>query len=186
LGLLQEAGWVLEGDTLRRRDTHEPFSFELLVNSRQQERLALNYAQSLARIGVEARVRLVDDAQYWRRLGQFDFGMIQWIWPSSASPGNEQRNRWSAAAAARPGSLNYTGASSPAIDAMIDAMLAAKTREDFVAAVRALDRILLSGFYVVPLFYLPDQWLAYASTLKRPDTAPLLGSTIDVWWRKPP
>ena len=129
-------------------------------------------------------LRLVDDAQYRRRLGQFDFGMIQWIWPSSASPGNEQRNRWSEAAASRPGSLNYTGASSPAIDGMIDAMLAATTREDFVAAVRALDRVLLSGFYVVPLFYLPDQWLAYDAGLKRPDTAPLLGSTIDVWWRQ--
>jgi peptide/nickel transport system substrate-binding protein len=157
----------------------------LLVNSRQQERLALNYAQSLARIGVEARVRLVDDVQYWRRLGRFEFDMVQWIWPSSASPGNEQRNRWSAAAARRPGSLNYAGADSPAIDPLIDAMLAATARENFVAAVRALDRVLLSGFYVVPLFYIGDQWLAYASGLKRPQVNPLLGSTIDVWWREP-
>jgi peptide/nickel transport system substrate-binding protein len=186
LALLHDAGWVIEGDALRRSDTHEPLSFELMVNSRGQERLALNYAQSLSRIGVEARVRLVDDVQYWRRLGQFDFGMIQWFWPSSASPGNEQRNRWSAAAASRPGSLNYTGADAPAIDAMIDAMLAAKTREEFAAAVRALDRVLLSGFYVVPLFYLPDQWLAYDSGLKHPEIAPLLGATVDVWWRHGP
>jgi peptide/nickel transport system substrate-binding protein len=185
LALLQDAGWSLEGDVLRRRGSGEPFSFELLVNSRQQERLALNYAQSLARIGVEARVRLVDDVQYWRRLGRFEFGMVQWIWPSSASPGNEQRNRWSAAAAERPGSLNYAGASSPAIDAMIDAMLAATAREGFVAAVRALDRVLLSGFYVVPLFYIADQWLAYEAGLHRPKVNPLLGSTIDVWWRAP-
>lgn len=185
LALLNEAGWALDGDVLRRSDTHEPFSFELMVNSRQQERLALNYAQSLARIGIEARVRLVDDVQYWRRLGQFDFGMIQWVWPSSASPGNEQRNRWSAGAAGRPGSLNYTGANAPAIDAMIDAMLTAESREAFVAAVRALDRVLLSGFYVVPLFYLPDQWLAYDAELEHVPVVPLLGTSVDAWWRRP-
>jgi peptide/nickel transport system substrate-binding protein len=183
--LLEQAGWVIDGETLRRRDTREPFSFELLVNSRPQERLALNFAQNLARLGIEARVRLVDDVQYWRRLGRFEFDMIQWIWPSSLSPGNEQRNRWSPAAADRPGSQNYAGAGSPAIDPMIDAVLAATTKDAFTDAVRALDRVLLSGFYVVPLFYLPDLWIAYDAHLKRPSTEPLLGPTIDVWWRAP-
>jgi peptide/nickel transport system substrate-binding protein len=108
------------------------------------------------------------------------------VWPASASPGNEQRNRWSAAAADRSGSLNYAGARSPAVDAMIDALLAARTRPEFVSAVRALDRALLSGFYVVPLFYVADQWLAYDAGLARPEQVPLLGTTIDVWWRNPP
>jgi peptide/nickel transport system substrate-binding protein len=156
----------------------------MLVNSRQQERLALNFAQSLARIGIEARVRLVDDVQYWRRLAQFDFDMVQWVWPASASPGNEQRNRWGTAAAQRSGSLNYSGAASPAADRMIDALLEARTREEFLSAVRALDRILLSGFYVVPLFYVEDQWLAYDSSLKRPDRIPLLGTSVEAWWRQ--
>lgn len=184
LGLLAEAGWVLENDVLRKKGTGEPFVFEMLANSRQQERLALNFSQSLKRIGIQARVRLVDDVQYWRRLAQFDFDMVQWVWPASASPGNEQRNRWSSAAAQRSGSLNYAGATSAATDHMLDAILEAKSREDFVSAVRALDRSLISGFYVVPLFYIRDQWLAYDAALKRPPTAPLMGTSIDLWWRE--
>ncbi|MFC4171446.1 extracellular solute-binding protein [Microvirga sp. GCM10011540] len=185
LALLGEAGWTLDGGMLRKQATGEPFAFEMLVNSRQQERLALNFSQSLGRVGIQARVRLVDDVQYWRRLAQFDFDMVQWVWPASASPGNEQRNRWSSGAAERSGSLNYAGAASPAIDRMIEALLEARSREDFVSTVRALDRLLLSGFYVVPLFYVGEQWLAYDSSLKRPATIPLFGASIDTWWRAP-
>lgn len=184
LTLLREAGWILDGGTLRRRATGKPFSFEILVLNRQQERLALNYAQSLRRVGVSARVRQVDDVQFWRRLAAFDFEMTPWTWPVSPSPGNEQRNRWGSEAADRGGSLNYAGARSPAIDATIDATLRARTREDFVAAVRALDRVLLSGFYVVPLFYHPDLWLAYRRPLRRPDRIPLFGPAIELWWRE--
>lgn len=183
LSLLDEAGWKLDGNVLRKDVSGEPFAFELLVNSRQQERLALNFAQSLGRIGILVRVRLVDDVQYWRRLAQFDFDMVQWVWPASASPGNEQRNRWSSAAALRSGSLNYAGAASPAVDRMIDALLEAESRDDFVSAVRALDRVLLSGFYVVPLFYVGEQWVAHDSALERPERVPLSGASIDVWWR---
>ncbi|MET0428952.1 MAG: hypothetical protein ABW026_10685 [Microvirga sp.] len=128
-------------------------------------------------------MRLVDDVQYWRRLGRFDFDMIQWLWPASASPGNEQRNRWGSAAVTRDGSFNFAGASSPALDRMIDAILEAKSREAFVGAVRALDRVLMAGFYVVPLFYAPTQWIAYASDLRRPPNVPLFGPNIDTWWR---
>jgi peptide/nickel transport system substrate-binding protein len=185
LALLSEAGWVLENDVLRRKGTGEPFAFEMLVNSRSQERLALNFSQSLGRVGIQARVRLVDDVQYWRRLARFDFDMVQWLWPGTPSPGNEQRNRWGSAAAERSGSHNHAGVASPAIDRLIDALLEARSREDFVSTVRALDRALLSGFYVVPLFYLKDQWLAYSSDLKRPDRTPLMGTNIDTWWRQP-
>ncbi|MGO4705301.1 extracellular solute-binding protein [Microvirga sp. 2MCAF38] len=186
LALLTDAGWTIQGNVLRRKDTGAPFTFELMVTSQAQERLALNFAQSLARVGVQARVRLVDDVQYWRRVSRFEFDMVQTVWPVSASPGNEQRNRWGSLAATRPGSLNYAGAASPAIDRVIDAMLEAKGREDFVSTVRALDRVLLSGFYVVPLFYVPDQWIAHKSNLKRPESTPLLGTHIDLWWLAAP
>jgi len=185
LALLSEAGWTLQDDRLRNTRTGEDFTFEMLVNSRQQERLALNFAQALERIGISARVRLVDDVQYWRRISRFEYDMIQWYWPASASPGNEQRNRWGSPAAQKDGSFNYAGATSHAIDRMIGALLEAKTREDFVASVRALDRVLLSGFYVIPLFYVGDQWLAYDSSLKKPVKTPLFGSYIDAWWREP-
>ncbi|WP_201864503.1 extracellular solute-binding protein [Microvirga soli] len=186
LALLADAGWVLDNDILRKKKTGELFSFEMLVNSRSQERLALNFSQSLSRIGIQARVRLVDDVQYWRRLARFDFDMVQWLWPASLSPGNEQRNRWGSAAAQRSGSHNHAGVVAPAIDRLIDALLEAKGREDFVSAVRALDRTLLSGSYVVPLFYLKDQWLAYSSELRKPGTVPLMGTNIDTWWRQAP
>jgi peptide/nickel transport system substrate-binding protein len=128
----------------------------------------------------------VDDVQYWRRLGAFDFDLIQWTWGASLSPGNEQRNRWGAAAADRQGSLNYAGVREPGVDRLIDAMLAAESRADFVDAVRALDRLLLSGFYVVPLFNLPDQWLAHEAALRKPPARPLLGLPVDLWWRESP
>jgi len=130
------------------------------------------------------RVRIVDDAQYWRRLASFDFDMIEWTWGVSASPGNEQRNRWSSVAAQNDGSLNFAGAQEPAIDAMIDAMLEAHDREEFVAAVRALDRVLLSGFYAIPLMHQPDLWLANDAGLRRPDAVPMMGLPPELWWRE--
>lgn len=161
LALLEAAGFALRDGALRD-SRGEPFAFEIMVTSRSQERLALNFAQSLGRLGITANVRLIDDVQYWRRLSAYDFDMIQWTWPASASPGNEQIGRWGSANADRKGSLNYAGVKSPAIDAVLQALLSARQREDFVAAVRALDRLLVSGFYVVPLYYLPDTWLAHS------------------------
>ena len=123
--------------------------------------------------------------QYQQRKQTYDFDMIQYFWPVSLSPGNEQSFRFGSAAAVTDGSFNYAGVRSPAVDAMIEALLAAKTRDDFVSAVRALDRVLLSGDYVVPLFHLPRQWVAYWRDLKRPDTTPLYGYRIDSWWIEP-
>ncbi len=182
--LLGEAGWQMGPQGLRHVETNAPLRFEFLAVSRQQERLALNFARSLRRIGIEMRVRLVDDAQYWRRLSTFDFDMIQWNWGVSASPGNEQRNRWSSLAAEREGSLNFAGAREPAIDAMIDAMLSAHGREEFVAAVRALDRVLLSGHYVVPLMHQPALWIAHDAGLRRPERVPMMGLPPELWWRE--
>ena len=154
--------------------TGEPFAFEIMVNSRQQERLALNFAQGLQRIGVKASIKLVDDVQYWRRLGRYEFDMIQWAWPASASPGNEPR-ALGFGRRRESGSLNYAGVKSQAVDRLIDALLEAETRDDFVSAVRALDRVLLSGFYVVPLFHAGEHWLAFDAGLDRPAETPLLG-----------
>jgi peptide/nickel transport system substrate-binding protein len=103
-------------------------------------------------------------------------------WPASLSPGNEQNFRWSQAAADAEGSYNLAGAKQPAIDAMIQAMLEAPTREDFVAATRALDRILISGDYVVPLFYLPDTWVAHWDTVAHPEKTSLTGPRMETWY----
>ena len=108
--------------------------------------------------------------------------MIQWAWGASLSPGNEQINRWSSKAAGIEGTLNYPGVENAAVDAMIDALLQAEAADDFVAAVRALDRALLSGDYVIPLFYLPRVWVAYWAHLRLPSVAPLAGVDVDTWW----
>jgi peptide/nickel transport system substrate-binding protein len=189
LELLATAGFRLEDGRLVKDG--EPVAFEIMVKDRDQERLALSYASTLARIGVEARVRLVDEVQYQRRRQKFDFDMMIGQYIASASPGNEQRMRWGSASATQESSFNLAGAASPAIDALIAALLAAKSDEDFVAAVRAYDRVLLSGFYVVPLFHASGQWIAHSADLLRPArlpryASPIFGPTLESWWRKDP
>ena len=191
LALLGEAGYEIANGALRKTATGEPLSFEIMVVTSSQERLALIYADSLARIGVDAHVTLVDEVQYQRRRQHFDFDMMIGSWIASASPGNEQRERWGSASADQEASFNLAGVKSPVLDALIAAMLAAETREDFIAVVRAYDRVLLSGFYIVPLFHVSDEWIAYSSKLERPRTlprfaAPLFGAVLDAWWRKAP
>ncbi len=185
LELLGSAGYALVDGEMRRRDTGEPLAFEITVLSRAQERLALNYTKSLQRIGVNVRVRLVDDVQYWRRLAAFDMDMLQWTWPVSASPGTEQANRWASTSAARPGSLNHAGARMPAIDGAIQAMLAARAREDYVAAARVLDRLVMSGNFVIPLFYLPETWVAHQRGVGIPARPARFGFPLEALWREP-
>jgi peptide/nickel transport system substrate-binding protein len=178
--LLMEAGYRLENGRIVRDGA--PLEFEFLAQTRQQERLMLSYARTLERLGIGVRVRQVDTAQYWARLRTFDFDMMQWSWSASLSPGNEQINRWSSKAADIEGSLNYPGVKNPAVDALIEALLLAHSQEDFAAAVRAFDRVLMSGDYVIPLFHLPKVWVAYWSNLRFPATPPLAGFDLDTWW----
>nr|WP_244531358.1 extracellular solute-binding protein [Hyphomicrobium facile] len=180
--LLTEAGLVLKDGRMIDPKTGKQLAFEILANSNAQEALLLSYARSLAPLGISVRVRVVDSAQYQQRLSSFDFDMIQNSWPSSLSPGNEQLFRWSAKTADSKGSYNFAGVRNPAADAMIESMLAADSETDFVSSVRALDRVLLSGDYVVPLFYTPRQWVAYWARLKHPDKTPIFGYAVDTWW----
>ena len=182
---LQAAGYELRDSTLVNTASGKPLAFEILVTTKEDERLALAYQRTIARIGIKASIRNVDASQYQLRRQTFDFDMIRNSWAASLSPGNEQSFRWSQEAADQDGSFNYPGAMEPAIDAMIEAMLAARSREDFVAAVRALDRVLVSGFYVVPLFYLPDQWMARWTTVDHPEQTSLTGARLETWWRVP-
>ncbi|MFL5065141.1 MAG: extracellular solute-binding protein [Xanthobacteraceae bacterium] len=185
LALLGDAGYELDEAVLRARSTGAPFGFEILVTTKDQERLAIAYQRDLKRAGIDARVRVVDAVQYDRRRQTYDFDMIQNRWDQSLSPGNEQSFYWGSAAADAPGTRNYMGVKSPAIDAMIAAMLAARSRGHFVAAVRALDRVLMSGFYVVPLFHLPEQWVARWARIEHPAATSLFGYLPETWWRAP-
>lgn len=179
---LRDAGYEILNGVMTHVETGHPLSFEILVATPGEERLALTYSRMVKRIGVIADVRNVDPSQYQERRSNYDFDTIFNSWFSSLSPGNEQSFYWGSAAADMPGTRNYMGAKEPAIDAMIDAMLAAETREEFVAAVRAMDRVLLSGAYMIPLFHQPEQWLALWQQVKVPEETSLYGYRSGTWW----
>ena len=185
LNLLSQAGYELDGTALRQRSTKAPLTFEILVTTRDQERIALAYSRDLKRAGIEASVRAVDAVQFdQRRLG-FDFDMIQNRWDQSLSPGNEQYFYWGSEAADNQGTRNYMGAKDPAIDALIAAMLEAREHPAFVSAVRALDRILMSGCYAIPLFNAGEQWIARWNRIERPAATALNGYLPETWWQRP-
>ncbi|WP_273727808.1 extracellular solute-binding protein [Brucella gallinifaecis] len=159
------------------------FQFEIMTRSPDEEKVALAYKRNLARLGIDAEIRTADDAQYQQRLQTFDYDMILGALSGSLSPGNEQWMRWGSASRDAQGSFNYPGVADPAVDAMIDAMLSARERDDFVSAVRALDRILISGDYYIPLYYLPYQWVARWDRIGHPEKTSLYGYQLPTWWQ---
>ena len=181
LAILNAAGYRLDGKTLRAANGKQ-VSLELLVQRREDERLALAYRRMLAQIGIDLSVRLVDASQYQRRLQNFDFDMIIYSYYASLSPGNEQAYYWGGAAADTPGSRNYAGIKSVAVDAAITALTAAATPDDFTAAARALDRALMTGHYFVPLFHTNKQWVAHWNRLEHPYRHSLYGMRLESWW----
>jgi peptide/nickel transport system substrate-binding protein len=182
LSLFAQAGWDLKAGELRNRKTGEQFAFEILVTTKEVERLASSFVRDLRRAGIAPNMRVVDAVQYDRRRQVFDFDMVQNRWDATLSPGNEQTIYWGSDAADMQGSRNYMGIKSKAVDAAIQAMLQARERPEFVSAVRALDRALLSQFAVVPLFHLPDQWIARWSYIQRPSYTSLSGYLPETWW----
>lgn len=189
--LFHDSGYEIHNGDMVHKGNGQRFEFEILVTDRNQERLALNFSDSLRRIGVQARVRVVDEVQYQRRRQKFDFDMMMGTWLASASPGNEQRARWGSASANQDSSFNLAGVQSTAIDHLIDEIVGAKSREAFVTSVRAYDRLLLSGFYIIPLYHSSEQWIAYNARFEHPSRLalyanPLFGLTLDSWWVKTP
>jgi peptide/nickel transport system substrate-binding protein len=185
LKLLTKAGYDLDGTVLRQRATKIPLTFEILVTTRDQERIALAYQRDLKRAGIEASVRAVDPVQFdQRRLG-YEFDMLQNRWDQSLSPGNEQSFYFGSQAADIPGTRNYMGAKEPAIDALIAALLEAREQPAFVSAVRALDRVLMSGFYAIPVINVQEQWIARWNRVEKPAATSLTGYLPETWWQKP-
>jgi peptide/nickel transport system substrate-binding protein len=182
VALLKEAGYVPRDGRMVNAATGEPLVLEFLAQTRDQERLALAYQRWLGLAGITLNVRLVDSAQFYERQKAFDFDMMQFTYPASLSPGNEQLFRWSSESAKTDGSFNFAGASSIALDAMLHALISATAREDFVAAARALDRVLISGFYVVPLFHSKEDWVARWARVKHPEKGSLSGPEPTTWW----
>lgn len=180
--LFREAGYTLKDGKMVDAKTGEPFTFEFMSKAQPEERLALALQRNVSRIGVEMTIRTVDSAQYWERWKRFDFDMLMHLYTASLSPGSEQYGRWGQVAAETDGSLNLAGASDPAIDDAIDALVAARDRDDFVAAVRAFDRLVVSGTYFIPLFHTPGQWLARRTRIAVPEKTSTYGYQPATWW----
>lgn len=179
--LMKEAGYTIKGSQMVD-PSGKPLAFEILTQSPDQEKLAIAYQRSLKAIGINASIRTVDDSQYQSRTSSFDFDMILKGYTSSLSPGVEQSSRWSSAARAAQGADSFAGANDPDIDRLIEAILKARTPEDFQTAVRSFDRLLLSGHYVVPLYFSPLQRVAYRKSVGHPEKLPLYGVQLSTWW----
>ena len=182
LGLFREEGYSLKNRVMVDKQG-KPFEIELLLpGGSSQERIALSYADNLRNLGIKLIIRNVDAAQFEERRKNFDFDMLSWRWNGSLSPGNEQYFRWSSPFADRKGSYNFSGVKNAGVDAMIDELLKARKREDFVDAVRALDRLLVSGFYVLPHYHLSNQLIALSSHIRMPEISALYGTQPATWW----
>jgi microcin C transport system substrate-binding protein len=182
LKLLEAAGWTFKGRQLVDAKTGQPFAFEILLDNPQFERIVLPVVENLKRLGITARVRTIDTAQYERRMETFDFDMTVVLFPQSLSPGNEQREFWGSRAADQPGSRNVLGIKSAAIDALIEELVAAPDRASLVARTRALDRVLQYGYYVIPNYHLAAFRVAYWGKFGRPAISPIYALGLDTWW----
>ena len=184
LRLMKEAGYEVRNQKLVNAKSGEPLTVEFLASDPTSERFVLFYKPSLERLGIAVTVRTVDDAQYENRLRQWDYDVITGSWPQSLSPGNEQRSFWSSQAADQPGSRNYAGIKNPAIDALIDRVIFAKDRAELVAATKALDRVLLWNFYVVPQWTYGKVRTARWDRFGRPAEMPKYGLSAwpTIWW----
>lgn len=187
LDQMAAAGWTVQ-DGVMKNAAGEPFTFNILLSSGGSENLTIidMFVQSLARMGITATVSTVDSAQYKERTDNFDYDMTYFRRGVSLSPGNEQYAYWGTKAADTPGSRNMMGVKSPAIDAMIDHLLTSADQTDFVAAVKALDRILTAGRYVIPIYQWNISRIAHSKNLHYPKDLPLFGDwpgwQPDVWW----
>ena len=182
--LLEKAGWSVRGGVLTDA-SGTPFKFDILLVDASFQRVIAPYAANLRKLGIAVDYRTIDPALYADRIRDFDFDMVVTSFGQSQSPGNEQRDYWTASAAERKGSRNLAGISSPAVDALVDAVIYAETQEQLTTACRALDRVLWHGYYLVPNWYLANHRLAFTSRLHYPRTLPLYYNHeqwLDTWW----
>jgi peptide/nickel transport system substrate-binding protein len=187
MDLMAEAGWTVQDGAMKDAGGR-PFTFEIVLTqgATEPQQIVDIFAGALSRLGITPTITTVDSAQFTERTNAFDFDMTWYTRGLSLSPGNEQLLYWGSASADEPGSRNWMGAKSPAIDGLVGTMLTAESGEDFLAATRALDRVLTTGRYVIPVWHNPVSYIAHRKELKYPEDLPIYGDWIgwmpDVWW----
>ncbi len=180
--LLKEAGWVIKDGKRVNEQTGEPFTFEILLDSPEDEKVALSFINGLKRLGITANARPLDSAAFRGRMNEYDFDMALYHWTNSLSPGTEQMLYWSCEAAKQPSRWNYPGICEPAIDALAQGIANAKDYDDLTAHAHALDRLLTWNYYTVPLYYAGADYVAYRNFIHHPAQTPLYGMVIETWW----
>lgn len=185
LKLLKEAGWTFKGEKLVNDETGQPFEFEILLVQPEFERIALPFKKNLERMGVDARVRTIDPAQYQKRMENFDFDMAVVAFGESLSPGNEQREYWGSQAADQPGGGNLMGIKNKVVDELVEELIRSPDRASLVAHTRALDRVLQYGYYLIPHYHITSFRVAHWDKFRRPAVSPKYAVGLETWWIDP-
>ena len=181
--LFEKAGWTIKDGKLQKDGV--TFTIEFLLVQPAFERIVAPYIKNLAKLGIEAKLRSIDPTQYQNRVTNYDYDAVVMSFGQSLSPGNEQRDYWSSAAADRPGGRNYIGIKDAAVDALIEKLIFARSRQELVTATRALDRVLISNHYIMPQWHAPHERLAYWQGLARPANMPKYGLGFPtIWWKE--
>lgn len=180
--LLTQAGWGIKNGKRVNEKTGDIMAFEILLDDPANEKIALAYKRNLQKMGIEPNVRVLDSSAYRGRMSDYDFDMTLYFWHSTLSPGTEQYLYWSCEAAKQPSRWNYAGVCDPEIDSLAKSIPEAKTREELIEKAQNLDKKLQDGVYMIPLYYNPQDYVAYWAPLKRPETTPLYGMVVETWW----
>jgi microcin C transport system substrate-binding protein len=180
--ILRDAGYTLRDNNLFDKEGKK-ITFTILLNDPADEKLALNWARNLKRLGITVGVHTLDSAHYQQRLSLFDYDVMVGQWFNTVSPGNEQMAYWGSGAADQPGSRNYPGVKNKLIDDLARAIPRATTMDDMIITTHALDRVLLSKNLIVPFFFNKIDYVAFwTQRLKQPKTIPLYGAVLESWW----
>lgn len=181
--LLEHAGWTITNNQLQKNGT--PFSFELILSSTDEEKLALHFKQTLQKLGIEMNIRKLDSASFRGRLNEYDYDMVIHYWLSSLSPGTEQPLFWSCDASEQNGLWNYPGICDPAVDSLVQYIASTLSRDELVSLTRKLDQTLWDQDYIIPLYYRGEDWFGIHKGFEHPAKIPLYGAVIESWWKTP-
>ena len=184
--LLKKSGWIIENGTRVHQQTKEPFTFEILLSTPQEEKIALTYQRSLERLGIKMDIRMMDSATFQKRKNDYDYDMLSFFWQNSLSPGTEQMLYWSCKAAKEPSRFNFSGICNPALDHFASLIPNAKTYADLTNYAHIIDRILLSEHIFIPLFYKNVDYVAHHQKIKYPQVTPTYGVVTETWWMESP
>lgn len=181
--LLKEAGWIVENG---KRTKNGPFTFEMILDTNLDEKLALQFKKSLERMGITMNLRILDSANFRARVNEYDYDMVLHYWISSLSPGTEQPLYWGCKAAKEQARWNFPGICTPEIDALANVIAATKSRDELVSSVKKLDKALIDGHYMIPLYYYGYDNYAYWKPVARPAAIPVYGPVLETWWMDQP